>query len=83
MSRPSLALFLTTFFFGCVLTSFLAAYAFGGVSNSGFTGLLWSDIGIIWGYNIGCMFVLDIFKLAFKFFFEIDGGGLIGNFPLL
>ena len=69
-SMPSIPLLISTFFFGIVLCSLLARFAFPG-------HLEWADIFKIWAYDLVVMILCDFMKLAFKAVFEHDTSGII------
>jgi hypothetical protein len=78
LSRPSNAIIFSTLVMGALLSSLLAVYAFPGEdSTTSQTGMRWKDVGIIWAYDLGCLFILDLLKLAYKQAFEHSTDGVI------
>ena len=77
LSRPSLALTVSTLFFGVFLSTILAVYVFPASRNSSRQGMRWDDVMIIWAYDIACLLILDFLKLAFKHSFEHATSGCL------
>lgn len=77
LSRPSIALAVSTLTFGGLLSTLLAVYAFPASRNSSRRGMRWDDVLIIWAYDIASLFILDVLKLAFKHTFDHATTGVL------
>jgi hypothetical protein len=77
-SRPSFSLVVSTMLCGCLLSTFLAVYAFPARrNNQAHRGIQWDDAGIIWAYDLACFLVVDVVKLIFKHGFTVDASGVL------
>lgn len=73
-SRPSVQLIASTML-GNMISTVLAIYVFDSPLN-------WTEVGIIWAWDIVALFIVDSAKLVYKYTFEHNVSGIIDEASL-